>query len=170
MSVSKAITGLREHEGITQKQLALELNISEQLVSHLERNRRNMQKETAERTLQLYDAPVYAMNIIREFSDGYTSPHLNGKAVEWHRLAVEEFAVTEVQEAVQILAEVSLVKPPKENELEELNRIEDVIGELLDAEMAIGNLKAILADEYQLSLKSLSKKRIPTWKAKGWIE
>ncbi|SFM28644.1 Helix-turn-helix domain-containing protein [Gracilibacillus orientalis] len=169
MKLGELIKRFRDDEGLTQKDFAEEMHVSSSLIALIETNKRAVQEDFAQRTLKQYDDPVYAMEVIREFSDGYTAPRLNGNAVEWHRLALEELAITEVQEAVKILNDVSFVKKPDETELEELDRIENVIAELLDAELAVTNLKAILAKEYHLSLKTISKKRIPYWKSQGWI-
>ncbi|MBS4172083.1 XRE family transcriptional regulator [Bacillus sp. FJAT-49736] len=169
INAGEAIQTLLQEEEIDGVQLALDLNVSPQLVSHMKTGRRNMQQDIAKRSLEVYDDPEYAMELIYEFSGGYTSPVLTGKAIEHHRLAFEEFAVREMEDTIKILHDVSLVKPPKETSEDEKARIYQVIDEITDAEVALSNLKAILAKEYGISLKDQMRKRIPYWKAKGWI-
>ncbi|MGE6260908.1 helix-turn-helix domain-containing protein [Heyndrickxia sporothermodurans] len=164
-----AIQTLLQEEGIDGVQLALDLNLSPQMVSHMKNGRRKMQQDIAKRSLEVYDDPTYAMELIYEFSGGYTSPVITGKAIEHHRLAFEEFAVREMKETIQILHDVSLVKPPDETNEDERERIGQVIDEISDAEVALSNLKAILAKEYGFSLRDRLNKRQPVWKAKGWI-
>jgi len=165
----EAIQTLQREEGIDGVQLAMDLKISPQLVSNIKHNHRRMHADIAKESLEIYDSPEYALDILYEFSDGYTAPRLTGRAIEKHRLALEEFTIQQVREVIRILEEVSLVKPPGETTAEERERIKEIIYELLDAEAAIANLKAILADEYQISMKECIRARKPYWKAKGWI-
>ncbi|MDH5160380.1 XRE family transcriptional regulator [Heyndrickxia oleronia] len=165
-----AIQTLLQEEEIEGVQLALDLNVSPQLVSHMKNDRRKMQKDIAQQSLQVYDNPIYAIEIIHEFSGGYTSPVLNGKAIDDHRLAVEQFAFMEVEEAVETLKRINFIKPPDETTKDEQERIAKAIDEIIDAEAGLSYLKAILAKEYNISLKDRMKKRHPVWKARGWIQ
>ena len=164
-----ALQTLQKEEGLDGVQLAMDLNVSPQLVSNIKHGHRKLQKDIAKASLTTYDSPMYAMELLYEFSEGYTAPVLKGKAIEKHRLAMEEFTIQQTQEVIHKLEEVSLVKPPRETTDQEKERIKEVIYELLDAETAIANLKAILANEYGISLKKCIKERKPYWKAKGWI-
>jgi len=166
---ASAIETLQKEEGLEGVQLAMDLNVSPQLISNIKHGHRKLQKDIAKASLTTYDSPMYAMELLYEFSDGYTSPVLKGKAIEHHRLALEEFANEQMEEAQRILKEVSFIKPPGETTEQEKERIKEVIYELLDAETAISNLKAVLVDEYNISLKKCIKERKPYWKSKGWI-
>ena len=168
--IGMALKEMRKSEGLTQGQLAIELNLSKSMVCEIENGNRKLNPDIASHSLKKIDNPNYALDVLHLFSDGFTAPRLNGKSVEYHRLALEEFAMREMEEAVQILKDVSLVKPPQESDLEELERIEDVVGELEDAALAIRNLQAILATEYQLPLKELKKNRSKIHKERGWIK
>lgn len=165
-----AIQTLLQEEEIEGVQLAMDLNVSPQLVSHMKNERRKMQKDVAQQSLQVYDDPTYAMELIYEFSGGFTSPVLNGKAIDKHRLAIEQFAFNEIEEAVAVLKGVNFIKPPGETTKDERERIAQAIDEIIDAEAAISNLKATLAKEYKISLKDRVNKRVPVWKSKGWIQ
>jgi len=164
-----AIDVLQEEENLSGVEVANALNISPQLLSNIKNGHRRLHKDIAKASLDTYDCPIYTMEILHEFSGGYTPPVLKGKAIEWHRLALEEFAIQETKEAIRILDEVSLIKPPGETTNQEKERIGQVIDELLDAVAAINNLNAILSIEYGISIKDRYKKRLPEWKAKGWI-
>lgn len=166
---ASAIETLQREENIEGVQIAMDLNVSPQLVSNIKHGHRKLQKDIAKSAMTTYDSPEFIMQLLYEFSEGYTAPVLKGKAIEHHRLALEEFAIQQTREVIQILEEVSLLKPPNETSEEEKKRIREIIYELLDAETAIANLKAILASEYGISLKKCIKERKPYWKAKGWI-
>ncbi|MFZ2464929.1 MAG: XRE family transcriptional regulator [Caldibacillus thermoamylovorans] len=166
---ASAIETLQKEEGLDGVQIAMDLNVSPQLISNIKHGHRKLQKDIAKASLRTYDSPMYAMELLYEFSEGYTAPVLKGKAIEHHRLALEEFAIQQTREVIQILEEVSLLKPPSETSEEEKKGIREIIYELLDAETAIANLKAILASEYGISLKKCIEDRKPYWKSKGWI-
>lgn len=166
---STAIQTLQKEEGLDGIQIAKDLNISPQLVSNIKHGHRKLHKDIAQASMKIYDCPEYVLELLNEFSDGFTPPVLRGKSIEKHRLALEEFTVEQVKEVIQILEDVSLVKPPGMTTEEERERIREVIYELMDAEAAIVNLMAILANEYAISLKKCRKERKPVWKAKGWI-
>lgn len=140
------------------------------MVCEIENGNRKLNPDVASHSLKKLDNPYFALDVLHVFSDGFTARRINGKSIEPHRLALEEFAMREMEEAIQILKEVSLVKPPHESDMEELGRIEDVLGELEDAALAISNLQAIIATEYQLPLKEVKKKRAKLHKERGWFE
>lgn len=165
----KALQTLQKEEGLDGVQIAMDLNVSPQLVSNIKHGHRKLQKDIAKASLTTYDCPEYAMELLYEFSDGYTAPVLKGKAIEKHRLSFEEMTLQQVKEVIHILEEVSLAKPPNETTKEEKERIEQVISELLDADMFINNLLAVLAKEYGFSLRKCKRNRVPYWKSKGWI-
>lgn len=168
--VGEAVGRLLEDEEISGVQLAWDLNISEQLVSHIKNNRRKMQPDIAEHSIRKMDNPFYTMHILHKFADYCSPPVFRGRSVEEHRLAFEEVTITEAREAIETLEEVSFVKSPSLLTNDELEKIKYAIGELLDIEAWAKNLAAILCAEYQISWKEAYKSRIPTWKAKGWME
>ncbi|MGX4754890.1 XRE family transcriptional regulator [Bacillus licheniformis] len=168
--VSKSLTHLLETENMTNGQLALDLNVSESMVSKMKNGTRKMPWDVAETSLRKFDQPFYAMGILNSFSDGCSPPVFTGESVERHRLAFEEIMVTQATEAVQTLNDVSFVKNPKLISLDERERVKGAIKELLDVEAWAKNLAALLAKEYNISLKECYKKATITWKAKGWLE
>lgn len=166
---ASAIETLQKEEGLEGVQLAMDLNVSPQLISNIKHGHRKLQKDIAKSAMTTYDSPEFIMQLLYEFSEGYTAPVMKNEVIEKHRLALEEFTIEQVTDVIEILEDVSLVKPPGMTNEEERKRIKDIINELLDAETAIANLKAILANEYGISLKKCIKDRKPYWKAKGWI-
>lgn len=170
MSVATAVSHLLESEEMTQVQMAMDLNLSEQMISHIKNGRRKMAEDIAMASLKKYDAPFYIMEITHEFADRCSPPVFRGSSVEKHRLAFEETMINEAQQAIEILDEVSFVKSPQLVSREERQKVKEAIGELLDVEAWAKNLVALLATEYNISIKECYRNRIATWKAKGWIE
>lgn len=166
---ASAIETLQKEEGLEGVQIAMDLNVSPQLVSNIKHGHRKLQKDIAKTSLATYDCPDYAMELLYEFSEGFTAPVLRGKAIEQHRLAFKEFLRNEAKEAFEKLKEVNLMKSPSNADKEDVEQIKGLIAELDDTEIAIANFKRILAKEYCISLKELKKQRAATLKAKGWI-
>lgn len=170
MYVANAVRHLLETEEMTQVQMAMDLNLSEQMISHIKNGRRRMAEDIAQASIKKYDAPFYIMELLHQFADRCSPPVFRGTTVEHHRLAFEETMIHEAREAVNILDEVSLVKNPTLISREERQRVKEAIGELLDVEAWAKNLCSLLATEYNISLKECYKQRVVTWKAKGWMD
>jgi transcriptional regulator with XRE-family HTH domain len=170
VSIGNAVSHLLESEEMTQVQMAMDLNLSEQMISHIKNGRRKMADDIAIASIKKYDAPFYILEILHEFSDRCSPPVFRGGSVEKHRLAFEETVVHEAHEAIRILEEVSFVKSPQYITYEERNRVKEAIGELLDVEAWVKNLIAILSAEYSISMKDSYNQRVATWKARGWLE
>lgn len=168
--VGTAVTNLLEEEGMTNEQMAMDLNVSKQMVSHYKHNRRPMQQDIARQSIRVYsDSPEYLGELLYEFSDGYTSPVLKGPAIERHRLAIEANAEREIKEALQKIEEVCLAKPPGVTTAEERESIEKLMDELVEARAFIDNLVMMLEKEYNISIMKRIKRLIPRWKARGWM-
>lgn len=171
INAGKALTALLESGDVTAKQLSFDLHVSQSMITHMKKNDRPMQRDIAETSLREYDLPNYAMDLIREFSQGYAPPRINGRKIDFdNRLAVEQIAIEEATQAVNILKDVSLVKPPLESDEHEIERIKQVIREVAEAEWMLANLKALLATTYALPLKKLLNDVFRKWKAEGWLE
>ncbi|MED0668183.1 helix-turn-helix transcriptional regulator [Bacillus badius] len=91
--VGEAIRHLLAEKDMINEQMADDLNISKQLVSHYKNDRRTMQQDIAKQSIRVYeDSPEYIGELLYKFSDGYTSPVLKGPAIERHRLALKAHA------------------------------------------------------------------------------
>ena len=168
--VGKAINRLVSAEEISGEQLALNLNVSPQLVSHIKNERRTMQADIAQDSIALYDSPEYIMDILWEFSSQYTSPVLRGKSMDQHRLAIEANAKREIERALEMIQTICLAKPPEVLDANEREGVKSMMDELIEARIHIDNLLKQLQVEYKISIKDRIKSLIPRWKAKGWLE
>lgn len=169
-NAGKAINRLIEGEGMTGEQIAMDLNISSQLVSHIKKERRTMQADIAKESIAVYDNPEYTMDILYEFSGGMTSPVLRGKNIEQHRLALSAHTKREIVEGLEMIQKVCLAKPPSSLDANEKETVKNLMDELLEARIHIDNLLRQVQVEYKISIKERIKSLIPRWKAKGWLE
>lgn len=167
--VGTAISNMLDQENKMVQQMALDLNVSQQLGSHLKNNRRKLRQEDAESMIRMYDNPEYAFDILFEFSSGFTSPVLRGKNIDKHRLAVEECTQREMLEALECMKKVSLVKPPSLIDENERCEITSLVDELLEARIFLDNLLIQMQNEYGVSIKERIKNAMPRMRSKGWI-
>lgn len=168
--VGKSIETLQEQEELNQEQMAFDLNVSPSLVSHYKTGRRKMHREVAENALHTYSHNFeFALSLLHEFSDHITSPVMNGKMIEHHRMVLEENTEKEMLEALKAIEEVSLAKPPEFITAQERERIGWMMDELLDVKTVVDNLLSILEKDYEIAVKDRINNRIPTWKSWGWI-
>lgn len=168
--VGQAIKILEQDEDLTNDQLSFDLNVSPQMVSHMKNDRRVMQQDIAKDSIATYDNPEYIATIIREFSGGYTTPVLQGKKIERHRLTLAASAVKEMSEAIQSLKNIMLVKPPETLELNEKQEIERIYDEIHEATIFADNLLMQFEHDYHISKKKRIKLNTPRWKARGWVQ
>ncbi|MGG4039932.1 helix-turn-helix domain-containing protein [Heyndrickxia ginsengihumi] len=168
--VGKSIETLQKQEELTQEQLAFDLNVSASQVSHYKTERRKMHREVAENALYTYGHNFeFALSLLHEFSDHITSPVMNGKMIEHHRMVLEENTEKEMLEALKAIEEVSLAKPPEYVTAQERERVGWMMDELLDVRTVVDNLLSILEKDYEIPVKDRMKRRLPTWKSWGWI-
>ncbi|MFA1820593.1 helix-turn-helix transcriptional regulator [Virgibacillus oceani] len=170
MKAGKHLKGLRDRKDYTQENVASELHISKPLASHLENDRRNMTKEMARQSVAAFNDAQYGFEIARETAGDYITPLATAnKAIEWHRLALEETFKREAAEAVEHFNNVSLAKHPDFITDDEVAEIKVGIKELLDVQTTINSFLSRLEQVYPVTVKECMRKRVPEWKAKGWI-
>ncbi|WP_088005633.1 hypothetical protein [Indiicoccus explosivorum] len=167
--VGPAVASLLEQEGMTGKEMAADLNVSEQLTSHYKHNRRNMHREIAQASMDCYDNPEYRMDLLFEFSSGYTPPVLRGRNIEQHRLSYEAHTERELAEAIDVIKKVCLARPPQSLSKDELEGVKEIVDELLDVRTLTDNFLKQLQVEYGISITERIKAMMPRWKARGWL-
>lgn len=168
--VGGALNRLLEGASLTGEQIAEDLNVSAQLVSHMKTDRRNMQVDVAQDSMVQYDCPEYTMDILHEFSSKFTSPVFRGKFIDQHRMAMEENAVREFERGIEIMRRISLAKPPSMLDSNERQDMMDYMDEIIEARVHADNLLKQLQLDYGISIMDRIKALIPRWKAKGWLE
>lgn len=170
MKVGKLLKETRERKGASQDYMAKSIFVSQQLYSSLESNKRNMNEDLIRSSIHNFDDAKYGYEIVRKTARDYITPIADsGKAIEWHRLALEKNFVNVVTEAVERFKKLSLVKPPKNANESEKQQVAEGIKELLDVKISVISFLSCLEQEYDISIQECMNSRIPNWKAKGWI-
>ncbi|MGY0692659.1 hypothetical protein ACW2QC_07670 [Virgibacillus sp. FSP13] len=170
MNIGKPMKGMRERNELSQSNVANDLFVDQTMVSKVEKGTRKATNDLAQRSVSLYNDAQYGFEVARETARDYISPlATGGKAVEWHRLALEEVFKREAAEAIERFDEVSLVKPPQFVDEHEKSQIAEGIKELLDVQATMNSFLVSLEQEYEISIKDCMKSRLPKWKAEGLI-
>ncbi|OMP67056.1 helix-turn-helix domain-containing protein [Domibacillus epiphyticus] len=172
-NVGKVIERLIEGEGISLNQLSLDLGVSPQMGSHIKNERRPLQKDIAKRAINVFnDCPAFVMDLIFEFSSGFSAPVLRGKAIEQHRLSFKHFLLKEWTDVYgRIRSEdFDWCKPPEEASKAEKDWVKDLIVELNEMEMAAANFRCHLYEAYLINPKQVRDETLTRIKAKGWVE
>lgn len=170
MNIGKSLKNMRERQGLSQSNVAGDSFVDQTMISKIEKGQRTATKDFVKRSVGAYNDSQYGFEVARETAGGYIAPLATAnKAIEYHRLAIEEVFKREATEAVLLFNEVSLVKPPQYVDEDEIKSIKSGIKELLDVQQSINTFLTILEQEYEISVKDCMKNRMPEWKAKGWI-
>lgn len=167
---SKALQNLIENENLTNEQLALDINLSPQMVSHLKNGRRRMQRDIAQASIQAFENSEYTADLMRAFTSGLTTPVLRGKNIERHRMSLAANAVKEMLEAIEAVKKMVLVKPPGTLDKDELLEVENIYDEMLEATIFSENFLMQLENDYGISRKKRVRINEPSWKARGWLQ
>ena len=156
-------------ENAQHEQLAFDLNLSAQMVSHMKTNRRKMQQDIAKESIRLYDNPEYIMDILHSFSDGFTSPVMRGKHIEHHRLASAAHVKREAHTMLLLIEESQLEKPVNTLSTEEREAINQLVDAVIVSRIHHDNLLKQLQVEYRVSVKERLKGIVRRFMAVGWI-
>ncbi|WP_275583061.1 helix-turn-helix transcriptional regulator [Gracilibacillus alcaliphilus] len=171
MKAGRPLRGVRKRKELSQENVAHDLYISKQLVSHMENDRRTLSEELAKKSVSYFGEARYGYEIAHEIAADFIPPLATAnKGIEWHRLALEETFKVQASEAIEILDKISLAKHPSFIDEEEKRSIELAVKELLDVQLILSSFLSKLEHAYPISVKDCMRKRLPNWKVMGWIE
>ena len=179
MDIKKSINAgeiferLIEEEGVSVNQLSFDIGVSPQMGSHIKNDRRPLQQDIAKRAINVFnDCPAFVMDLIFEFSSGFSAPVLRGKAIEQHRLSFKHFLLKEWTDVyARIRSEdFDWCKPPDEASKAEKDWLKDLIIELNEVEMAVANFRRHLYEAYLINPKQVRDETLTRIKAKGSVE
>lgn len=168
--VGPALERVMSASGMSGEEVAEKLNISPQHGSNMKKSRRSMPADIAQESINTFNNPAYSLDILYEFSGGYTSPVLRGKNIENHRLAFWANAKREIEEGLEKLKSVCLAKPPSQMSQLEMEAVKNMVDELLESKVHIDNFLIAIQNEYKVSIIDRIKALIPRWRAKGWLQ
>lgn len=138
----------------TQQKQALEMSVARETISRYETGKDRVNIDVARHYSKKYDNPSFAITVQHEYTG--TGPILlDGPNADLHRSAVKEKTLEEMEEALNGLKNTSFVKPMGSLQLFEIQEVQKVLEELIEANTAISNLIATICVESKLSYRSL---------------
>lgn len=153
MAISQAVQEARVMQGRTQDAIAEAIFISKKTVSAIETGRRS-NPETLGMVAKALDDPRVWMELAAEVTEGAFVPvWLDGQRVDLHRSTVKAKTIEELQEAINALQSLDLIRTPdpeRESE-EERQQRHAVKMQLADAFQAIATMLAVFCRDYKES-------------------
>jgi transcriptional regulator with XRE-family HTH domain len=166
MRAGNAIKGLMERKGINGEQFAADLFTSNSNVSAMKHNKRKMQRDIAERSLEIYDDATYNMEICYEFSNGFTSPVIDGEAIDHsNHLAIMIKAQKEIGEVEEVMQLDKFLRNPGQATEQDRESAMKVYKESKEAADILYNLCAKLSEAYGFSPKEMNQQVYREYKA-----
>ncbi|MEN2765799.1 hypothetical protein [Ornithinibacillus xuwenensis] len=166
MKVGKAIKGLMERTRLTGEQMAMDLYTSSSNISAMKHSKRNMQRDLAKRSLEVYEDATYNMEITHEFSNGYTAPVISGDAIDRsNHLAVMVAARKEIDEVEEVMQLERFLRNPNLATNQERESAMKVYKESKEAADILYNLCARLSEAYDFSPREMNNQVLKKWKA-----
>lgn len=134
----------------TQLSLGLEANVTRESISKYETGRSQIPKDISNFVMNKFDDARFAITLRQEYTG--TGPRwLDGQNADLHRCSVKEKTLEEIKEALDALEEISLSKPLQHLEHYEMQSVERVLEELVEAQTAIDILVAVVCQEARIS-------------------
>src|SRR5690625_7986537 len=113
MNIGKSMKEMRDRKGLSQSNVADDLYVDQTMISKIEKNKRGTSKEIATTSVSLYADARYGFEVARETAKDYITPLATAnKAIEWHRLALEEVFKRQAQEAIDHVNKERLAQKP----------------------------------------------------------
>lgn len=148
-AVSIAARKSIQRRGVNQSDIARAINCHRTYVSHIVNGRVPRDAEILRAlAAELDDGRLYKALHEALASVAFVHRWLDGDMVDLHRSSVKAKALEELEEAITALRGFCMVNQPKP---EDIDKVRDLIHELLGAECAIETLVSILCEEYGMS-------------------
>jgi len=151
---------------VDQADIAEETHYSHQTVSAWANDTRNISAETLLKVASHLDYPDLYLESAVKATDGVAIPVLDGDYIDRHPAAMKDLVQVETNEALDKMAQASMIKPIRSATQSDKEEMKRVIKELLDAACSMINMIAVLCREYEFSMKDIYKSWYVTLKAR----
>ncbi|MBD8013852.1 helix-turn-helix domain-containing protein [Planococcus wigleyi] len=170
MKKSQLTHAMREvRNGQTQEQLAMELNVSRELVSKIENGRVEMAPDISRKLMKRKGSPRLAMALRYEYT-GTGTTLLNGPNVDLHRSSVREKTIEEAEEFLAALKAFSFAKPLSNLSNWERPELEKTLEEGVELITAIEHLLLIVCEETGINFTDVWQNHHTQLMAKGYVQ
>lgn len=155
----------------TQENVADELFLTRQMIQMVEKGKRRLTEQDAAKLVRKLDDGQLKLALARRITGGLSPPYLNG--IDNHRMACMMKLTEELQEAIDIIANNMplLIRAQSAGDLalEERERLEEMMLEVVEAITAAENTLARLAKTYNISLADLWDRHEKELTEKGYL-
>lgn len=155
MAIGEELAKARKRQGMTQEDVATEVNYSREAIAKYESGARKMPKELYQQVTQSVDDPQFYFETWEAVGGVVSIPYFDGDYIDQHPSSMNYLVHTETTEALKHLESVSWVKPAHMHNDSEREEMRKVLYEVLDAAASMINLVACLCKEYQFSMKDI---------------
>lgn len=170
MKKSRLTEAMREvRNGDTQDQLAMELNVSRELISKIENGRVEMAPDISRKLMKRKGSPRLAMALRYEYT-GTGTTLLNGPNVDLHRSSVREKTIEEAEEFLIAIKACSFAKPLTNLSNWERPNLEKVLEEGVELITAIEHFLLITCEESGISFIDVWQNHHIQLRAKGYVQ
>ena len=172
MSMGQALRQAREAKGLRQSDLGRDVYASGKTISAYETGRRRLPREVVPTVAARLDDARFAMEAAEEITAGIAPPVLDGPKVDLHRVTVRDRTIEELHEALDRLAGsrvILLARSPADLDDAGRAEIEACLMEMIEAQTALSNGVAVLAEVYAISPAGLYRRHRQELAAKGYI-
>lgn len=169
MSKSKLTKSFKEsREGLTQQQLAMELNVSRETISAYETGRARLPQDIAQTLMARKENPRFAFALRNEYTK--TGPiWLDGPNADLHRSSVREKTIEELIEVLTTLQQTSFAKP-LQNILDwERPNLELLLEHTVEAITSLETLAVIVCEETNISYSDTWNLHYQELRVKGYL-
>lgn len=165
--LGQAVKELRGDQ--TQQQLAMELNVSREMISKIENGRASIPTDISLGLMKKGDHPRLAMAIRNQYTK--TGPvWLNGPNVDLHHASVKEKTIEEMEEAINAIRNFNFARSLKSISHWEHQEVHNVLEETVEAITALEHLVVVLCENLNISYTETWNKHYTQLRAKGWLQ
>lgn len=175
MSISTLAPEVKEARakyGWTQENVASDIHLTRQMIQMVEAGKRRLTEQDTARLARVLNDGQFVMSLARRITGGMSAPYLDN--IDNHRMACMMKLVEELQEAIDIIKDNMplLIRAQSAGDLalEERERLEEMMLEVVETVTAAENTLARLAKTYNISLADLWDKHEKELTEKGYLK
>jgi len=155
MAIGDLLSNARKRQGMTQEDLAADVNYSREAIAKYETGARKLPKELYQEVTLSVDDPQFYFETWEAVSGVVSIPYFDGDYIDRHPASMHYLVRKETTEALEQLNSVCWVKPANVRTDDEREEMKKVLMEVLDAAASMINLVACVCKEYRFSMKDI---------------
>lgn len=169
MTVSEVLKEARIERGLTQKQLAEMVYVSQEAIGKAERGLRKSPQCASNQLINVLDNGFLAMELAQERLGYAFVSKLDGENVDLHRASVKDKTIEEVTEAYQGIKQLCLSNVPEYTTEYKKQEIESVLKEAIDAVYALLHYISVCCRDYKISWIKIWSDHRTKLKSRGYV-